>query len=75
MIHENLLKELKKTISSFQSIYSTTLKDAENKIKDIPSDEAKRYNEIIAKIKKATRENDLNTLRNLSQEIKNTLNL
>jgi len=73
MNHEKLIKELNKTMDTYKSMYKSTLAEFEEKIKDVPSEEGKLYYEMMAKVKKATRENDLNTLRSLASEIRNKM--
>lgn len=73
MKHEELIKQLNKTVKTYEDLYKSTLEDFENTIKDVPSKEGKKYYEVMAKIKKATRENDLNTLRSLASEIRNKM--
>lgn len=66
---KQLTEHLKKTVKLYQELHEKALKNFENSIKEIPSEEAKTYNEIMVQVKKATREKDLDKLKSLLNDI------
>tara|TARA_B100001287_G_C22686610_1_gene534244 strand:+ start:21700 stop:21921 length:222 start_codon:yes stop_codon:yes gene_type:complete len=70
---ENLLKTINETKNTYKNLYKKSILEFENSIADVPSDEAKKYNEIMVQVKKATRENDIATLQKILQNLKNIL--
>ena len=66
---KQLTDELKKTVKIYQELHKKAIDNFEETLKEVPTEEAKHYNEIMIKIKKATREKDLDTLKSLLTDI------
>ena len=66
---KQLTKQLQDTVKIYQELHKKAIENFEKSIKDVPSEEAKTYNEIMVQVKKAIKEKDLDKLKSLLTDI------